>query len=123
MAIRFELYPSSCIVRAGDRIRLTLAGADADNLVVPTIGDMAMLRVTLDGDRASRLLLPIVNPHLPPTATARISVLQRTRRWNSSSLGGNGLCLLRTASGRWLPAGGAYWCLNLAWQSRRPGRS
>ena len=69
MAIRFELYPISCIVRAGDRIRLTLAGADADNLVVPTIGDTATLRVTLDGDRASRLLLPIVNPHLAPTAT------------------------------------------------------
>ena len=69
MAIRFELYPISCIVRAGDRIRLTLAGADADNLVVPTIGDTATLDVTLDGARASRLLLPIVNPHLAPTAT------------------------------------------------------
>ena len=70
MAIRFELYPISCIVRAGDRIRLTLAGADADNLVVPTIGDTATLGVTLNGDRASRLLLPIVNPHLAPTASA-----------------------------------------------------
>ncbi len=28
-----------------------------------------MTGVTLDGDRASRLLLPIVNPHLAPTAT------------------------------------------------------
>ena len=37
--------------------------------MVPTIGDTATLDVTLDGDRASRLLLPIVNPHLAPTAT------------------------------------------------------
>jgi predicted acyl esterase len=69
MSIRFELYPISCILRAGDRIRLTLAGADADNLIVPTIGDAATLSVTLNGDRASRLLLPIVNPHLAPTAS------------------------------------------------------
>ncbi|MYA08635.1 MAG: CocE/NonD family hydrolase [Holophagales bacterium] len=68
MSVRFELYPVSCIARAGDRLRLTLAGADADNLIVPTIGDEATLRVTQGGERASRLLLPIVNPHVAPTA-------------------------------------------------------
>ena len=35
MAIRFELYPISCIVRAGDRIRLTLAAAAADRQPAP----------------------------------------------------------------------------------------
>jgi hypothetical protein len=69
MAVRLELYPISCILRAGDRIRLTLAGADADNLVVPTIGESAVLHLALGGERASRLVLPIVNPHLAPTAT------------------------------------------------------
>ncbi len=69
MAIRFELYPSSCIVRAGDRIRLTLAGADADNLVAPTIGDTATLRVTLDGDRAFR------RPQDPPLRAAIMQIL------------------------------------------------
>ena len=69
MAVCFELYPISCILRVGDRIRLTLAGADADNLIVPTIGDKATLSITLNGEWASKLLLPIVNPHVVPTAT------------------------------------------------------
>ena len=68
ISVALELYPVSCLLRAGDRIRLTLAGADADNLVVPTTGRTATLSVTLGGDRASRLCLPIVNTNLAPTA-------------------------------------------------------
>jgi putative CocE/NonD family hydrolase len=68
MRVRCELYPISSIVRAGDRIRLTLAGADEDNLIVPTMGDDATLSVSLNGDHASRLILPIVNPYMAPTA-------------------------------------------------------
>ena len=69
MAVSLELYPISCLVRAGDRLRLTVAGADADNLIVPTIGIEPTLRVTLGGNRASRLLLPVVNPNVSPTAS------------------------------------------------------
>ena len=56
-------------MRAGDRLRLTVAGADADNLIVPTLGIEPTLRVTLGGNRASRLLLPVVNPNVSPTAS------------------------------------------------------
>lgn len=70
MDVRLELYPIACRVRAGERLRLTLAGADADNLVVPTIGDSATLTFTIGGERGSRLLLPIVNGALAPTATS-----------------------------------------------------
>ncbi len=68
MNVRLELYPVSGIIRAGERIRLTIAAADADNLVVPTQGDQATLTITTGGERASRLLLPIVNSALLPTA-------------------------------------------------------
>jgi putative CocE/NonD family hydrolase len=68
MDVQVELYPVSCIVRAGERLRLTIAAADADNLVVPTQGDEATLRLTLGGERGARLRLPIVNPALVPTA-------------------------------------------------------
>ena len=51
-------------------MRLTLAGADADNLVVPTIGDSATLTLTIGGERGCRLLLPIVNAALAPTAAS-----------------------------------------------------
>ena len=68
MDVRLELYPIACRVRAGERLRLTLAGADADNLVVPTIGDSARLSISIGGERGSRLLLPIVNEAVAATA-------------------------------------------------------
>lgn len=68
MDIQVEMYPISSIVRAGDRIRLTIAAADADNLVVPTQGDEATLTITIGGERAARLILPIVNETVIPTA-------------------------------------------------------
>ena len=68
MDVRLELYPIACRIRAGERLRLTLAGADADNLVVPTIGDSARLSFSIGGERGSRLLLPIVNDALAATA-------------------------------------------------------
>ena len=68
MDIQVEMYPISSIVRAGDRIRLTIAAADADNLVVPTQGDEATLTITIGGERAGRLILPTVNESVIPTA-------------------------------------------------------
>lgn len=68
MDVRLELYPIACRIRAGERLRLTLAGADADNLVVPTIGDSARLSFSIGGERGSRLLLPIVNDAVAATA-------------------------------------------------------
>ena len=69
MVLRLELYPVSTIVRAGERLRLTIGGADADNLVVPTQGDKATLTVGVGGEFASRLQLPVVNAAVSPTAT------------------------------------------------------
>ncbi len=68
MDVQVEMYPVSAIVRAGQRIRLTIAAADADNLVVPTQGDDATLTISIGGERASRLILPIVNESVTPTA-------------------------------------------------------
>ncbi len=68
MDVQVEMYPVSAIVRAGQRIRLTVAAADADNLVVPTQGDEATLTITIGGERASRLILPTVNESVTPTA-------------------------------------------------------
>lgn len=68
MDLQVEMYPISSIIRAGDCLRLTIAAADADNLVVPTQGDEATLTLTIGGERASRLLLPIVNESVIPTA-------------------------------------------------------
>ena len=68
MDIQVELYPISCIVRTGQRIRLTIAAADADNLVVPTQGDAATLSVSIGGEHGARLLLPTVNTSMTPTA-------------------------------------------------------
>lgn len=66
--LRLELYPVSSIVRAGERLRLTISGADADNLVVPTQGDEATLSISVGGDRAARLMLPTVNESVIATA-------------------------------------------------------
>ena len=67
MRLSLELYPVSATVRTGDRLRLTISGADAENLVVPTQGDEATLTVAVGGERASRLILPIVNESVVPT--------------------------------------------------------
>ena len=68
MDLRLELYPIACKIRAGDRIRLTLAAADADNLIVPTTGDQATLTLTLGGEHPANIQLPIVNSNVAPTA-------------------------------------------------------
>ena len=68
MWLGLELYPVSTIVRAGDHLRLTISAADADNLVVPTQGDEATLTVRFGGEGAARLLLPVVNQSVVPTA-------------------------------------------------------
>ena len=69
MRLGVELYPVSAIVRVGDRLRLTISGADAENLVVPTQGDEATLTVMVGGEAAARLLLPVVNQTVVPTAS------------------------------------------------------
>ena len=68
MSLQLELYPIAVRVKAGDRLRLTLSGADADNLVVPTQGDEATLTLQLGGEQAAHLLLPTVNAAVVPTA-------------------------------------------------------
>ena len=69
MRLSLELYPVSATVRAGDRLRLTISGADAENLVVPTQGDEATLSILLGGEGAARLRLPVVNQAVIPTAS------------------------------------------------------
>ena len=69
MRLSLELYPVSATVRAGDRLRLTISGADAENLVVPTQGDEATLSILIGGEGAARLRLPVVNQAVIPTAS------------------------------------------------------
>ena len=69
MRLSLELYPVSATVRAGDRLRITISGADAENLVVPTQGDEATLSILLGGEGAARLRLPVVNQAVIPTAS------------------------------------------------------
>ncbi len=67
MTVEIELYPVSAIVRGGDRLRVTLAGADVDNLVVPSPngdenGRRPIWTVMLGGERGARLYLPETDP-------------------------------------------------------------
>ena len=68
MEAQLELYPIGALAQAGERLRLTIAGADADNLIVPTQGGSARLELQTGGERPSRLSLPVVNRDMIPTA-------------------------------------------------------
>jgi predicted acyl esterase len=57
--IRIPLLPVSWVFRAGSRIRLSIAGMDADHCVQVPHGRPPELTVLHGGDRASALELPL----------------------------------------------------------------
>jgi putative CocE/NonD family hydrolase len=68
MELAIELYPVAWRLQAGSRVRLTIAGSDADNLLVVPADPAPTLSVVIGGDFASRLYLPVVDAALPSTA-------------------------------------------------------
>ncbi len=63
--MRTALRPIS--QRASSTSRIAASAAMRDNLVVPTQVAASTLSITISGERASRLLLPIVNQSVVPT--------------------------------------------------------
>jgi putative CocE/NonD family hydrolase len=57
--LRIPLLPTSWMFRAGSRIRLSLAGADADHCLQVPHGRPPVLTILYGGDRASALDLPM----------------------------------------------------------------
>jgi uncharacterized protein len=67
----FDLHPTSYIFERGHHMRLMLAGADCDNLISPRDDAAQSLEVLCGGERATRLLLPVVPRSARPAAVAR----------------------------------------------------
>ena len=58
--VSIQLWPIAVLIRAGHRIRIAIAGADADMFdLIPAEGT-ATLNVHRGGDNPSRLVLPVV---------------------------------------------------------------
>lgn len=58
--ITFDLWATSVLIREGHRIRVAIAGADADNFLrYPRNGDVPVLSVQRGGGYASRIELPM----------------------------------------------------------------
>ena len=55
-----DLHPTSTVFNAGHRIRLTIMGADADNIELPQ--NPPIIQVHHGGEAASLLSLPVVPP-------------------------------------------------------------
>jgi len=60
--LEFDLYPVSWMFKAGHAIRLAIAGADQDNLQPIAAEETPTINVYHGGDRASRIVLPVVPP-------------------------------------------------------------
>jgi putative CocE/NonD family hydrolase len=56
----FDLLPTSCQVRQGNRIRIAVAFADADNFQTPFLDPPPEIRLLRDVDHASFVDLPII---------------------------------------------------------------
>jgi uncharacterized protein len=55
-----DLHPTACVFRAGQRIRITLAGCDRDNASTPAHHPPPVLQVLRHGRFASRVDLPLL---------------------------------------------------------------
>ena len=66
MTVPVELYPVSVRVGRGNRIRVVVAGTDADNLYVTKLDPAPEITVYLGGENGSRLELPIEDSEQRP---------------------------------------------------------
>jgi len=58
----FDLLPTSYLFRAGNRIRITVTCADADNFETPALNPAPKLRLLRDMNHPSFVHLPVVQP-------------------------------------------------------------
>ncbi|NQZ99450.1 MAG: CocE/NonD family hydrolase [Myxococcales bacterium] len=56
------LHPTSNIFNAGNRIRLTIVGADAGNFATPVLDPAPVVSIYRDREHASYITLPLVSP-------------------------------------------------------------
>ena len=56
----FDLLPTSYLFRAGNRIRITITCADADNFETPILNPAPKLHLLRDRNHPSSIQLPIV---------------------------------------------------------------
>lgn len=68
MEVALEFYPVAWRLQPGSRVRLTLAGADADNLLVLAETPAPTLTLLTGGEPASCLYLPLIDEHVAQTA-------------------------------------------------------
>jgi putative CocE/NonD family hydrolase len=73
--LHFDLLPTSNIFDAGNRIRITITGADKDNFTTPQLNPPPALRVFRNSTHASSVLLPVI-PIDAQTAAALMSRAQ-----------------------------------------------
>ncbi len=59
----FNLMPTSYLFRTGNRIRIAVACADADNFDTPALDPTPKVRVLRDADHALSVELPIIHGH------------------------------------------------------------
>lgn len=55
-----DLHPTALVFNAGNRIRVTIMGADADNTELPPGEGSPVVEVSRGGELASRIVLPVV---------------------------------------------------------------
>jgi putative CocE/NonD family hydrolase len=58
----FDLLPTSYVFRAGNRIRITITCADADNFETPVLNPAPKIHLLRDTNYPSSIQLPIVQP-------------------------------------------------------------
>ena len=64
--LALDLQPTSKIFAAGNRIRVTIVGADKDNMLTPKLSPAPKVSIYRNKDQASFITLPVI----PATATA-----------------------------------------------------
>jgi hypothetical protein len=70
--LAFDLLPISKIFGAGNRIRVTIVGADRDNLQTNETGPPPVFGVLLSAAHDSHIVLPIIPPSSPRPAEASV---------------------------------------------------
>lgn len=58
--LSFDLYPTSIVFQKGNRIRLTIAGADRDTYDTPVVSPAPTIEILRGGPHASYVALPII---------------------------------------------------------------
>jgi putative CocE/NonD family hydrolase len=74
----FEMQPTATVFDKGNRLRLTLAGADKDNAATTMVDPAPVLTVYRDKDRPSSLRLPVVGTVGLPAESTKLPLALAT---------------------------------------------